>query len=232
MPLIDRILCVEDDLTIYEVIKSTLNQYHVIQAQSLQVAQSELDKNSFVLLILDILLPDGDALEWYQRAKSRPDIKSLPLIVLSGHSDFSRKAQAFSLGADDFVAKPFDPLEFKLRAEAKIRKFKQDHDTSLYRKVGNILVDGKKYSAYLLADGQKDIDLGLTHTELKILSLLTQAEVGAVYSREQILNYVWNGISVADRTVDSHVAHLRNKLLKTNLSLESVKNVGYKIVVK
>ena len=230
MPVFDRILCVEDDLTIFEVIKSTLTQYHVVQAQSLQEAQTLLDKNSFILLILDILLPDGDALYWYQDMRKRPDIKSIPLIVLSGNSDLNRKSQAFSLGAEDFIGKPFDPLEFKLRAEAKIRKYKEDQQSSLYRKVGNVLIDGKKYLAVVMSD-QSETDLGLTHTELKILSLLSTS-VEKVYSREEILSYVWGGVSVADRTVDSHVAHLRNKLTGTNLSVESVKNVGYKVVIR
>jgi len=230
VPVFDRILCVEDDLTIFEVIKSTLTQYHVVQAQSLQEAQTLLDKNSFILLILDILLPDGDALYWYQDMRKRPDIKSIPLIVLSGNSDLNRKSQAFSLGAEDFIGKPFDPLEFKLRAEAKIRKYKEDQQSSLYRKVGNVLIDGKKYLAVVMSD-QSETDLGLTHTELKILSLLSTS-VEKVYSREEILSYVWGGVSVADRTVDSHVAHLRNKLTGTNLSVESVKNVGYKVVIR
>ncbi|MDH4468697.1 MAG: response regulator transcription factor [Bacteriovoracaceae bacterium] len=225
----NKILCIEDDNTIFEVIKSTLSDYSVLQADTLQEASTLWEIHSFQLLVMDILLPDGDALEWYQDFRSRRDIKSVPLIVLSGQADISRKAHAFSLGAEDFIGKPFDPLEFKIRAQSKIKKFEKEQESLIMRKVGNVLIDGKKYVALWLHDS-KEVDLGLTHTELKILNLLS-TQMDTVYSREQILQHVWGSVSVADRTVDSHVAHLRNKLSKSNLLVDSVKSVGYKISI-
>lgn len=225
-----RILCLEDDQTIQTLIEVSLPEFEIIAAFSIKEAERRLNEAEYSALLIDIRLPDGDGLRFLTTLSADERFKKIPILVLSDHSEISNKVMAFSFGAEDFIGKPFDPIELNARVTAKIKRRESEKADNQIRKHGNLLIDFGRQKAFLVA-ATKEKDLGLTSIELKILTTLTK-RLEQVYSREQIMDLVWGDTSITDRTVDSHVAHLRQKIQATTLSVETAKSFGYRAVLK
>lgn len=224
-----KILCIEDDATIQTLVSVALPDFEVIAAKTLQEADLKLRTNKISALLLDIELPDGDGLRYLSDLYSRVKEKT-PVLILSQHQEIQSKVMAFSLGADDYIGKPFDPIELNIRLQSKIKKQSQVQDEFKCRKIGDLLLDFDRQKAYNCVDGEEK-DLGLTNIELKILGLLTK-RLEQVFSREQILEQVWQETHITDRTVDSHVAHLRQKISDSSVCIETVKSLGYRSALR
>lgn len=220
-------LCIEDDLTIQALVKASLPEYDVISARTIKDAALAMRQNQFSALVVDIQLPDGDGLRFIGELAQASETNGVPAIVLSHHDVISNKVMAFSLGAEDFIGKPFDPIELRARVTAKIRRREQEREHVNIRRIGDVVIDLDRQKC-VQTIGALESDLGLTGLELKILLLLTR-RVEQVYSREQIIEGVWGQTHISDRTVDSHIAHLRQKLKSTRVTLETVKNIGYRV---
>ena len=136
-----RILSIEDDPIIQTLIEQSLKEYLVVSATTLKDAQIELSKSDFDAILFDIELPDGDGLHFYTKLSQDPKYKKIPTLFLTGQSDISTKLMAFSVGADDFLTKPFDPLELNARVTSKIRKKNSDVEEKKVRKVGDLEID-------------------------------------------------------------------------------------------
>lgn len=224
-----RVLCIEDDPTMQTLVEVALPDFDVLAADTLKAAREALSRGDFCALVVDIQLPDGDGLRFLTELNQNEKWRKVPVLVLSDHSDISKKVMAFSFGAEDFIGKPFDPVELNARLSAKVRKFQQDKEDSSSRKVGDLLIDFDRQKVFRIQQGQEK-DVGLTGIELKILSLLTK-RLEQVYSREQIMNQVWGETFITDRTVDSHVAHLRQKIADSKVAVDTVKNFGYRAIL-
>lgn len=222
-----KVLCIEDDLTIQALVKASLPEYDVISARTIKDAALAMRQNQFSALVVDIQLPDGDGLRFIGELAQASETNGVPAIVLSHHDVISNKVMAFSLGAEDFIGKPFDPIELRARVTAKIRRREQEREHVNIRRIGDVVIDLDRQKC-VQTIGALESDLGLTGLELKILLLLTR-RVEQVYSREQIIEGVWGQTHISDRTVDSHIAHLRQKLKSTRVTLETVKNIGYRV---
>jgi two-component system phosphate regulon response regulator PhoB len=225
-----RVLCIEDDPTIQTLVEASLLDFEVVPAFSLKEAESKLSELNFAALLIDIQLPDGDGLRFLTKLVADPKYKKIPVLILSNQVAVSNKVLAFSLGAEDFVGKPFDPIELNARVTSKVKKRNAETEEAQTRKLGNVLIDFTRHKAFMVAGGTEK-DLGLTGIELKILSLLTR-RLEQVYTREQIIDQVWGETYITDRTVDSHMAHLRQKIQETSLSVETAKGLGYRAIVK
>lgn len=225
-----RVLCLEDDQTIQALVEVALAEFEVIAAFSIKEAEKRLKEAEYSALLIDIRLPDGDGLRFLTTLSADEKFKKIPVLVLSDHTEISNKVMAFSFGAEDFIGKPFDPVELNARVTAKIRRRENEKADTQVRKFGNLLIDFGRQKAFLVSSA-KEKDLGLTGIELKILSTLTK-RLEQVYSREQIMDTVWGDTSITDRTVDSHVAHLRQKIQQTSVSVETAKSFGYRAVLK
>jgi len=226
----NNILCIEDDPTIQNLVAATLNDYNIVSALSISEAEVALSQMHFNALLLDVQLPDGDGLRLLAKLDQDENFQRVPVLIFSNHSEISNKVMAFALGAEDFISKPFDPIELKARVSSKIRKQELNLEKSNHRKLGNILIDFDRQKVFAV-DRLLEKDLGLTSIEIKILSLLTK-RLDQVYSREQIMDQIWGNTYISDRTVDSHVAHLRSKIENTNLYIETAKTFGYRAVLK
>jgi DNA-binding response OmpR family regulator len=222
-----KILSIEDDPTMQLLIEGSLADYQVVQARSIKEAEALLPTGDFEAVLLDIELPDGDGLKFYAKLSHDQKLKSIPVLVLSGHAEISNKLVAFSIGAEDFIAKPFDPLELSARVHSKIQKRRQGATEKRLRRVGDLEIDFDRQRAFRMESGQEK-DLQLTGIELRILSLLSR-RIDQVYSREQILSEIWGQTHITDRTVDSHIAHLRQKIENSKVSISTVKNFGYRL---
>ncbi len=226
----DKILCIDDDLTIQAVVEATLSQYHVISAHSLSEAESLLCEHQFSSLLVDIRLPDGDGLRFVNKFLQGPDSKDIPVLIFSNHKDISNKVLAFSLGVEDFIEKPFDPIELKARVDARIMKRRSSSDQKNRIQLGDVVLDLDRQKVFQISKS-KEIDLQLTAYEIKILKMLSK-RMEQVYSRQQILDNVWSNTFITERTIDSHIAHLRKKIMRTKLSLNTVKNFGYSLTLR
>jgi len=219
------IAVVEDEQDILELVSHHLKKAR-FQVNEFQDAQSlfvSLESGIPDLIVLDLMLPDADGFEICKELKSNENFSSVPIIVLTARSEETDKILGLELGADDYVTKPFSPRELVARVKAVLRRFDKKHSTKKLEFGDLLRVDVQKYDVSV--EGSK---VDLTNSEFKILQLLTSKK-GWVFSREQILDYLWgNEKYVLDRTVDVHIKHLREKLGVAGKFIKNVRGVGYK----
>lgn len=227
--MLERILCVEDDLTTQVLVGESLRDYNVVRAGTIFEARKQLQVGEVAAILIDIQLPDGDGIQFLGELVRDQRYRNLPILILSSHTDVAHKVSAFSIGAEDFIAKPFDPIELNARVTAKIRKNRLEKHNHRHRQVGDVLIDFDRQKAFRISES-RELDLELTGKELGILALLTK-RMEQVYSRDQIMDSVWGNTAITDRTVDSHIAHLRRKLAGTAVKLETSKSFGYRAVL-
>jgi two-component system phosphate regulon response regulator PhoB len=187
-----------------------------------------LKKENFHLILLDIGLPGKDGYALLADLQSLRYVKDIPIICLTGKTNITDKITAFSLGVDDYLVKPFDPLELRARVDAKlIRTYKNAEEKSISR-VGNLEINHNTHRVFIVVDKQKH-EAVLTQTEYKILSVLARRPE-QIFSRDQLLVAVWGeDARVTDRVVDTHVCSLRKKLGDKAPLIKAVAGVGYKL---
>jgi two-component system, OmpR family, phosphate regulon response regulator PhoB len=195
-------------------------------------AIEELDREIFDLVLLDIILPDGEGYRVCTRMQSEERTRNTPVFFLTGKTDVDDKIRAFSLGADDYIVKPFDPLELKARIEAKLAKKKiKDSTEDTFRK-GKLKIDLGFQKAFQVGEDGKENDLRLTPAEFKLLHYLIRNE-GKLCSRSQLLSAIWGKeVHVLDHNVYTHICALRRKLADRAEYIESVPRLGYRFVVR
>jgi DNA-binding response OmpR family regulator len=170
------------------------------------------------------MLPGMDGLEICKRVRATSDI---PIIMLTARNDDIDKIVGLELGADDYLTKPFNPRELVARVKAILRRSdrKSAAETSTNAiQLANLMIDPDRRA--VLVD---DVSVDLRMKEFDLLLLLVK-NPGRVFSREKLLEIVWGyDFAGETRTVDVHIAHLRHKLEKMTLSIDTVWGVGYKL---
>ncbi len=226
-----NILLVEDSEDIYNIVHRTLGaDYQVDWAPSFRVAQKLITEKKYDLILLDVVLPDGDGYQLCSLLQAQHETQNIPIIFLTSKNTVSDKVLGFSVGADDYIAKPFEPLELRARVETKFRKINRDRSRNETIKIGNVEINKESQRVSVVAaSGKRDIDL--TPIEFKLLLFLAKEE-NRVFSRDEILNGVWGeDIHVYNRSVDTHISKLRKKLENCSSYIQSVHGSGYKIAV-
>ena len=221
-----KILVCDDDKDIVEAIDIYLTQegYEVLKAYDGDEAIKVLKRNEVDLLIMDVMMPRLDGI--------RATLKSLPIIILSAKSEDADKILGLNIGADDYMTKPFNPLELVARVKSQLRRYTQLGSTarsdnqSEFRTGGLVIRDDLKE---VTVDGEK---VKLTPIEYNILLLLVKNQ-GKVFSINQIYENIWNEEAIgADNTVAVHIRHIREKIEinpKEPRYLKVVWGVGYKV---
>jgi DNA-binding response OmpR family regulator len=174
------------------------------------------------LVILDVMLPDGNGVAWLQRFRHH---SRLPVIVLSSHDDAVDHIVALEMGADDYIDKPFSPREVVARVRAVLRRVPVVPPAEAPATTP-LSIDLDKRLA--VANG---VTLNLSKTEFDLLATLN-ASPGRVFEREHLLERVWGDTSVTERSVDAFVKSLRRKLVDAGLpaeTIETVRGVGYRL---
>jgi two-component system alkaline phosphatase synthesis response regulator PhoP len=225
---VSKILIVEDSrdyqLMLKRLLKRENHDIHV--AHNVAEAREKILTHEFDLIILDVTLPLGDGFELCADMQADERLRPIPIIFLSVHEDISRKVAAFALGAEDYIAKSFNPVEFRARVDAKLRKSAKRPDSEQTLVKGQLKVSLLDQRAYV-----KGKEVNLTPLEFKLLAYFARNE-GVVLSREQILAAVWGqNVHVFDRTVDTHVSALRRKLAPCGKYIRSVLGSGYSFSV-
>lgn len=226
-----KILVCDDDKDIVEAIDIYLAQegYEVLKAYDGDEAIKVLKRNEVDLLIMDVMMPRLDGIR--ATLKIRENM-SLPIIILSAKSEDADKILGLNIGADDYMTKPFNPLELVARVKSQLRRYTQLGSTarsdnqSEFRTGGLVIRDDLKE---VTVDGEK---VKLTPIEYNILLLLVKNQ-GKVFSINQIYENIWNEEAIgADNTVAVHIRHIREKIEinpKEPRYLKVVWGVGYKV---
>ena len=225
------ILVCDDDKDIVDAIDIYLTQegYQVLKAYNGEEAIKVLKEKEVDLLIIDVMMPRLDGIR--ATLKIREDM-SLPIIILSAKSEDADKILGLNIGADDYMTKPFNPLELVARVKSQLRRYTQlgstsKEDSKYEFKTGGLVIrdDLKRVTV----DGET---VKLTPIEYNILLLLVKNQ-GKVFSINQIYESIWNEEAIgADNTVAVHIRHIREKIEinpKEPRYLKVVWGVGYKV---
>jgi len=230
----NNILVVDDELEIREalVIYLKSDSVDVFTASNGLEALEVLEKETIHLIIMDVMMPQMDGIK--ATFKIRENL-NIPIIMLSAKSEANDKILGLNVGADDYITKPFNPLELIARVRSQLRRFtnlgsyRMDEDEEIIQVRGLVL---NKTSKTVEVDGE---DVRLTPKEYKILELLMENK-GRVFSIEEIFEKVWNEpIYASDNTVAVHVRNIREKIEinpKDPKYLKVVWGIGYKIEKK
>ena len=226
-----NILVCDDDKDIVEAIDIYLSQegHHILKAYDGIQALQMLQANSVDLLIIDIMMPRLDGIRATLKIREQ---NPLPIIILSAKSEDADKILGLNIGADDYVTKPFNPLELIARVKSQLRRYMQlgsvscNVDAHVYETGGLCIDDDKKE---VTVDGES---VKLTPIEYNILLLLVKNQ-GRVFSINQIYESIWNEEAVAaDNTVAVHIRHIREKIEinpREPRYLKVVWGLGYKV---
>lgn len=223
-----RILCVEDNSEMILLLQSILKTFSIDIARDLKEARQFLSKARYDLVTLDVSLPDGDGLEFLSELAALPELNSTPVFMLTAKDETAQKVSAFAVGADDYIVKPFEPNEFLARIENKLRKMSLQKKSFEDLSIGDLTILVPKQKVYLEDQGIK-IPIQLTSLEFRLLFHLVQNQ-GKILSRQYLLKEVWGeNMHVTDRTVDTHIGHLRKKMNPSRVQIQTVVGEGYRI---
>lgn len=225
----NRILVCDDDREIVEAIEIYLLQegYEVIKAYDGAEALEVLKKQKVDLLIIDVMMPRLDGIRATLKIREE---SSIPIIILSAKSEDSDKILGLNVGADDYLTKPFNPLELVARVKSQIRRYTKlgnaAENSNLVYQTGGLMINDE-----LKVVTVDDEAVKLTPIEYNILLLMKNQ--GKVFSISQIYESIWNADAIgADNTVAVHIRHIREKIEinpKEPRYIKVVWGIGYKI---
>ena len=226
-----NILVVDDDKEIVNAIEIYLKRegYNIIKAYNGNEALKKLEENEIHLIILDIMMPEKDGMETLQEIRKN---KTIPVILLSAKSEDYDKISGLDTGADDYITKPFNPLELIARVKSNVRRYVEfgnmsKEENKKVLKTGDLEIDDD--TKKVTVDGK---DIKLTATEYNILKFLLQNK-GKVFSISQIYENVWNEESYgAENIIAVHIRHIRENIEinpKEPKYLKVIWGIGYKI---
>ncbi len=224
MVLSDTILVVDDEQNIIELATMYLEPegFRVSSARDGQTALDKFKDERPALIVLDLMLPKINGWDICRRIRAESDV---PIIMLTARDDDVDKIVGLELGADDYMTKPFNPRELVARVKAILRRSAPNRPapTSILR-VGNVTIDPARRTVQI--DSRV---VELRTKEFDLLMTLAENE-GIVLTREKLLDLVWGfDFYGQTRTVDVHVAHVRDKLKGSQAAIETVWGVGYKL---
>lgn len=225
-----KVLIVEDEVDLLELIDFNLRQagYETLLvatgAEALAVARAERPD----CILLDLMLPDIQGSDVCRVLRADPVTAGTPIIMVTAKGEEIDRVVGFELGADDYVVKPFSPRELVLRVRAILRRApateRAGSEPSETMEIGDIVLDIGAHEARVAGS-----PIELTALEFRLLQTLA-SRAGRVQSRDRLLDDVWGDVSVTQRTVDTHVKRLRDKLGSSSHHVQTVRGVGYRFV--
>ncbi len=220
------VLLVDDEPAITESLAYALERqgFAAKTARTLAEADAALEEGGVDLVILDLMLPDGNGMDWLRLLRQRDE---RPVIILSSHDDAVDHIVGLELGADDYVNKPFSPREVVARVRAVLRRSGAEAGPHASVEEERLRVDEGRRQAWAAGT-----PINLSRIEFDLLATLVRSP-GRVFERDTLLDRVWGpDVNVTERTVDVHVKTLRKKLTGAGLpaeTIETVRGVGYRL---
>ena len=228
----ERIMVVDDEHEIADLVEVYLKceNYLVHKFYTAQDALACIEATELDLAILDIMLPGIDGLTLCRRIR---DNHTYPVIMLTARDTQTDKITGLTLGADDYVTKPFQPLELMARVKAQLRRYKQYGGGAVNEESGLIVHSGLVINVDTHEAMRNEQPLSLTPTEFSILRILCENK-GKVVSSETLFHLIWGDeyFSKSNNTITVHIRHLREKLgdtMENQTYIKTVWGVGYRI---
>ena len=225
-----RILLVEDEAEIADLVELYLRNegYEVNKCAGAAAAEKAIQEGAFDLALLDVMLPDGDGFSLCRRIREKSTCPVLMLTAKDGELD---KINGLSLGADDYITKPFRPLELVARVKAQLRRYFHFSPAADPRDLLEVRGLSLQISTHTCTLDEKP--LSLTPTEFSILRILCERR-GTVVSAEELFHEIWKDeyYSKSNNTIMVHIRHLREKMGESGerpAYIKTVWGVGYKI---
>lgn len=218
-----HILLVDDERKITELARLYLENenYRVSAVHDGESALHAFQTKAPNLIVLDLMLPKVDGYEVCRRVRAQSDV---PILMLTARDEDVDKIVGLELGADDYLTKPFNPRELVARIKAILRRAQPTYKTQRLT-LGDLTLDADRREVMVQAR-----PLALRAKEFDLLAVLAQ-HPRIVFTREKLLELAWGyDFAGETRTVDVHVAHLRKKLAGSQVEIETVTGVGYKLV--
>ena len=222
-----EVLHIEDSIDSQQLVLTALQSVcNVTHVGSVKEAVAAVEHKKFDLFLMDVMLADGDGFSLTKLLKQKPNGKDVPVIFLTAKGEIDHKAAGFHLGADDYIVKPFDLAELRLRVESRLKKNRKEDPEKLVR--GNIQLEIPTQKAVLLRERQ---NLDLTPLQFKLLFFLMKHEE-QVLNRDQLIDQIWGeGIQIG-RSLDTHMNSLRKKLGPYATQIHTVYGQGYQFLNK
>lgn len=219
-----KLLVVEDSIDIQELLTIALAPIaELTLAGSIKTAYEIFKKDKFDLILMDVMLEDGNGFELTRMIRALPDGKRIPVIFLTSKNDISDKEAGFDLGAEDYIVKPCDLREVRLRIENRLKKIRAEKESytgnQLQRE--HLCLNIPLQKVFI-----KNVEVPVTPLQFKILFYLMSHE-NQVIARDQLINEIWGkGVHVS-RSIDTHVNSLRRKLGTYSSCIQAVYGTGY-----
>jgi two-component system phosphate regulon response regulator PhoB len=223
----ERVLIVDDEPDIVALVAYHLSKsgYSVSTATNGPDGLAQARREKPALIVLDLMLPGLSGLEVMQQLRSDQSTSRIAVLMLTARREESERIEGLTLGADDYLTKPFSLQELVLRVAAILRRVKSgDGEVADVQEIGPLRIDRTAHR--VTVDGE---DVELTPTEFKLLMLLAKRK-GRVQPRNMLLEIVWEAApDIQTRTVDMHVQRLRAKLGAAGDLIETVRGFGYRL---
>jgi two-component system phosphate regulon response regulator PhoB len=220
-----HILVVDDEPDLLELVRFNLSQagYDVAVAATGTDALAGMRRRPPDLLVLDWMLPDLPGTEVLKRLRADETLRGVPVLMLTAKGEEVDRVVGLELGADDYVTKPFSPRELVLRVGAILRRSLPAGDPARVLEAGELALDPERHRCMVSGAAVE-----LTAKEFRLLETLMRRP-GRVLSRDRLLGEVWGTeIAVTERTIDTHMKRLREKLGDAGQAIETVRGVGYR----
>ena len=218
-----KILLVDDEPDIVEIIRFNLEQngYQISTAsdglEAIKVAEKEIPH----LIIMDVMMPNLDGIEACERLRQDDRFSDTIIMFLTARGEDYSYVAAFDSGADDYVTKPIKPKVLVSKVKGLLRRLKEKESKNVIV-FNKLIIDRDAYKVI-----NEDKELSLPRKEFELLFLLA-SKPGKVFTREKIMDKVWGGDVVGDRTIDVHIRKLREKI--GNRYFKTIKGIGYKFI--
>lgn len=227
LPKPKRVLVVDDSPEIHIAVHDVLDsQYEVVSSESVKRTCELLLSESFDCIILDVVLDDGTGMELCEKIRAMPQYADVPVLFLSGVTQVEARIAGFSLGADDYLVKPFHGGELLARVRALLKRSNSQRTIT----IGPLHFD-VAFQRLSIESGDRLLPVDLTPVEFRMLMMLAKSSPNPV-PRDEILKNLWlPGIKVVPENVYIHVYHLRNKLEKFGVVINSKRHEGYVLLL-
>ena len=218
-----KILLVDDEPDIVEIIRFNLEQkgYQISTAsdglEAIKVAEKEIPH----LIIMDVMMPNLDGIETCERLRQDDRFSDTIIMFLTARGEDYSYVAAFDSGADDYVTKPIKPKVLVSKVKGLLRRLKEKESKNVFV-FNKLTIDRDSYKVI-----NEDKELSLPRKEFELLFLLA-SKPGKVFTREKIMDKVWGGDVVGDRTIDVHIRKLREKI--GDGFIKTIKGIGYKFI--
>jgi len=221
-----KILIADDDVHIRELITLFLRNegFEIVEASDGAQALAIVENDQIDLVILDIMMPELDG--WELCKEIRRLDSNIPLLMVTVKGESGQKVKGFQLGTDDYLTKPFDPLELVMRVKALLKRYMIVSSQTI--QLGEILLNRRSFQVI-----RGDETLNLPLKEFELLFKLAN-HPGQIFTREQLITHIWGkNYEGDDRTVDVHIKRLRERFTgdSNSFQIETARSLGYRLVI-